>query len=151
MKIPVASAAFLAATATVLALAGCGSKQAAGAGAGSPGPAQPSVSLTINVRPNPQARAQHWTLTCGPDGGTLVHPAAACAALARVPDPFAPVRRGVMCSMIYGGPQTATIDGSWHGHPVHATFSRADGCQTARWNRIAPVFGPYANPVAMGG
>ena len=91
-----------------------------------------------------------WTLTCDPAGGTLAHPAAACAALARVSDPFAPVQHGVMCSMIYGGPQTATIDGTWHGKQIHATFSRVDGCQTARWSRIAPVFGPYASPAAVG-
>jgi hypothetical protein len=148
MKIPMTSAAFLAAAATVLALAGCGSRQASGSG--SPSPTKPSVSLTVSVQPNAHARTQHWTLTCGPAGGTLMHPATACAALTRVPDPFAPVKRGVMCSMIYGGPQTATIDGSWRGKPVHATFSRVDGCQTARWNRIAPVFGPYASPPATG-
>jgi Subtilisin inhibitor-like len=148
MKIPMTSAAFLAAGATVLALAGCGSQQAAGTGSASPPP--PSVSLTVTVRPNMHASARHWTLTCGPDGGTLTHPAAACAALTRVPDPFAPVKRGVMCSMIYGGPQTATIDGTWRGKPVHAAFSRANGCQTARWNRIAAVFGPYASPPATG-
>lgn len=149
MKIPLTSAAFLAAAATVLAVTGCGSKQASGAGS-SPSPTPPSVSLTVSVRPNGHASAQHWTLTCGPAGGTLMHPAAACAALTRVPDPFAPVRRGVMCSMIYSGPQTATIDGTWQGKPVHATFSRVDGCQTARWDRIAPVFGPYASPPASG-
>jgi hypothetical protein len=148
MKIPMTSAASFAATATVLALAGCGSQQAAGSG--SPSPMQPSASLTVSVRPNAHASVRHWTLTCGPDGGTLMHPATACAALTRVPDPFAPVKRGVMCSMIYGGPQTATIEGTWRGKQVHATFSRVDGCQTARWNRIAPVFGPYASPRATG-
>jgi len=146
MKIPMTSAAFLAAAATVL-VAGCGSQQAAGAG--SPSPTRPLVSLTVSVRPNVHASARHWTLTCGPDGGTLMHPAAACAALTRVHDPFAPVKRGAMCSMIYGGPQTATVDGTWRGRRVHATFSRVDGCQTARWNRIAPVFGPYASPRAI--
>ncbi len=148
MKIPMTSAAFLAATATVLALAGCGSQRDAGAGSGSP--TQPSVSLTISVRPDAHASAQQWTLTCGPAGGTHPSPAAACAALTRVSDPFAPVKHGIMCSMIYSGPQTAAIDGTWHGKHVHATFSRVDGCQTARWDRIAPVFGPYASPPATG-
>ncbi len=148
MQIRTTSAGILAAVVTVLTLTtGCGSQQATGATTASP--AHPPVSLTIAVRPRPQAGAQRWTLTCGPAGGTLPHPAAACAALARVHDPFGPVRRGVMCSMIYGGPQAATIVGTWHGKRVNATFSRVDGCQTARWNRIAPVFGPYASPAAM--
>ncbi len=147
MKIPV-TPAFLAAAAMLLALAGCGSQHTAGTG--SPSPTQPSASLTVSVRPNAHASVQQWTLTCGPAGGTLMNPAAACAALTRVADPFAPVKRDVMCSMIYSGPQTATIEGTWQGKPVHATYSRVDGCQTARWDKIAPVFGPYASPSATG-
>jgi Subtilisin inhibitor-like len=148
MKIPATSAAaVVAATAALLTLvAACGSQQAAMGGATSPTSAP--VSLTIQVRPGAHAAAQSWSLTCDPAGGTLPHPAAGCAALARVANPFAPVGRGIMCPMIYGGPQTATIEGRWHGKSVHATFSRADGCQTARWSRIAAVFGPYASPAA---
>ncbi len=147
MKTPMTSAASLAAMATALTLAAaCGSQHAAAGGTASP--ARPSVSLTIHVRPSAHATAQHWTLTCDPTGGTLPHPAAACAALARVSDPFAPVKPGIMCPMIYAGPQTATIEGTWHGTHIMSTFSRVDGCQTARWSRIAPVFGPYANPAA---
>jgi hypothetical protein len=131
--------------------AACGSQHAAASGtaSGTASTTQPSVSLTIEVRPSAHAAAQHWTLTCDPAGGTLASPAAACAALTRVSDPFAPVKRGMMCPMIYAGPQTATIRGTWHGKHVNATFSRVDGCQTARWSRIAPVFGPYAKPSAM--
>jgi Subtilisin inhibitor-like len=148
MKIPATSAAAVAAMATVLMLAtACGSQHAAGGG--SPSPTHPPVSLTIAVRPTATGNPQRWTLSCDPAGGTLPHPAAACAALARVSDPFAPVRRGMMCPMIYAGPQTATIDGTWHGKSVAAKFSRVDGCQTARWSRIAAVFGPYANPGAV--
>jgi len=154
MKIRMTSAAALTATATVLTLAACGSPQAAGAGTGTgtgaASPARPPVSLTIKVRPSTHVTAQLWTLSCGPAGGTLPHPAAACAALARVSDPFAPVSRGMMCAMIYSGPQTAIIEGTWHGKRVDATFSRVDSCQTARWSRIAPVFGLYANPATTG-
>jgi hypothetical protein len=46
-----------------------------------------------------------------------------------------------MCPMIVGGPQTATITGTWNGEPVDAVFSKSNGCQTGRWNRIGPVFG----------
>jgi hypothetical protein len=151
MKTPMTSAAFLAAVAMVLTFAAaCGSEHAAAGGTTSSAASTPppSVSLTIEVRPGAHAPAQHWTLTCDPAGGTLANPAAACAALTRVSDPFAPVKQGMMCPMIYAGPQTATIQGTWHGKHVNATFSRVDGCQTERWSRIAPVFGPYAKPSA---
>jgi Subtilisin inhibitor-like len=124
--------------------AACGSQSAAGHGgtAGSGAP-KPTSSLTISVVAARGATPRHWTLTCGParDGGTHPHPAIACVTLTRARAPFAPVPRGVMCSMIYGGPQTAAISGTWHGRPVAATYSRENGCQVARWNKIAAVLG----------
>ncbi len=144
-----AAAAAVAAAAVLTLAAACGSQPANG-GTGASA-ARPSVSLTINVRPGPHAAMRHWTLTCGPAGGSLPGAVAACAALSRVKDPFAPVRRGVMCQMIYSGPQTASVTGIWHGRRVHAQFSRVDGCQTQRWSRIAAVFGPYATPSPGGG
>ena len=53
----------------------------------------------------------HATLRCGPPGGSHPHPAAACAALARLAHPFAPKPAGVMCSTLYSGPQQAHVDG----------------------------------------
>lgn len=131
--------------------AGCGNRLAdrpAGpASTGSPAPSAtaaggPRTSLAIEVRASAGMPWRRWTLSCDPAGGSLPGAAAACAVLARVRDPFAPVRRGVMCPMIYGGPQQATVEGTYRGKPVHATFSRVDGCQITRWDRIAPVFGP---------
>ncbi len=142
-------AAAVAITAAALTAApACGSQHAGGGGSqSSPRPS----SLTIAVRTSPQGTAHRWTLTCDPVGGTLPGATAACTALARAAEPFAPVKRGVMCAMIYGGPQIATINGTWHGAIVHATFSRVNGCETKRWAGIAPVFGPYATPAAAVG
>jgi hypothetical protein len=130
--------------AVVALAAACGSQSAAGHGgsAGS-GAAKPASSLTISVAAARGATPRHWTLTCGPrgDGGTHPQPAVACVTLASARAPFAPVPRGVMCSMIYGGPQTASITGIWDGKPVAATYSRDNGCQTARWNKISKVLG----------
>ncbi|NUS11478.1 MAG: hypothetical protein HOY69_08760, partial [Streptomyces sp.] len=53
--------------------------------------------------------------------------------------PLAPVPTGQMCSMIYGGPQTAHVTGLWHGEPVDETYRRTDGCEVARWNRMVPA------------
>ena len=131
-----AGAGALAATLT-LAVA-CGS--ATGAASGDPGAPKPSA-LTISVAAHQGATPRRVTLTCAPAkaGGTHPEPQAACTALARAKAPFAPVPAGIACSMIYSGPQTASITGTWDGKRVSATYSRDNGCQTARWNKIAPV------------
>jgi hypothetical protein len=125
-------------------LAACGGGGTVGTGPSAPGsPTSAGTRLTVTVHPGPGRPPSTWTLTCDPPGGT--HPAAgaACAALAAAaPDPFAEVPADTMCSQIYGGPQTATVTGTWRGRPVQARFSRTDGCQTARWDSLAPLFSP---------
>ncbi len=75
-----------------------------------------------------------WTLTCNPPAGTHPDPEAACRALEENADtalpPVPPTRA---CTQIYGGPQTATITGTWGGDPVDAKFSRTNGCEISRW------------------
>lgn len=51
---------------------------------------------------------------------------------------------------MYGGPQTATIDGLWRGQRVHASYSRTDGCEIARWEALAPVLQPARDDGAAG-
>jgi hypothetical protein len=84
-----------------------------------------------------------WTLRCSPPRGTLVRPARACTRLASAgAEVFAPTPRGVACTEIYGGPQKARVVGVVVGARVWATFTRADGCAIARWNRISPWLVP---------
>ncbi len=82
-----------------------------------------------------------WTLTCNPPGGDHPDPVAACRTLDAATAPFAPVPDGMMCTQIYGGPETATIEGTWRGEPVSAAYKRTDGCEIARWNALSAVFG----------
>jgi hypothetical protein len=80
---------------------------------------------------------QEWTLTFDPPGGSHPDPEAACRALAehgRTALP--PVPENQPCTMVYGGPQTARITGSWQGQPVDATLSRTNGCEIARWKAL---------------
>jgi len=49
---------------------------------------------------------------------------------------FAPTPPGIAYSMIYGGPETATVKGTLRGKEIDAKFSRTDGCQTSRWRRV---------------
>jgi Subtilisin inhibitor-like len=126
--------------AVVVLAAACGSQTAA------VGPsAQARSSLSITVTAAQGATPKHWILTCAPAGGNHPDAAAACAALTHVKSPFAPVSSHLMCSMIDSGPQTARITGTWEGKPVSATYSRTDGCQTARWNALEKVLG-QVNP-----
>jgi hypothetical protein len=123
--------------------AACGSQ--AVASQGSQSAKETASSLVISVAAARGATPHRWTLTCDPVGGTHPDAQAACAALAGAKHPFAPVAAGVMCPMIASGPQTATITGTWHGQKVSARYSRADGCQTDRWNKLEKVLG-QVNP-----
>lgn len=101
------------------------------------------TSLTIHVWPRGKQRAlrpQRWTLACEPARGTLPGAARACRRLLAMRRPFRAVPRGVACTEIYGGPQVAEVRGTLRGRPVTARFSRTDGCQIERWNRVSFLF-----------
>jgi hypothetical protein len=92
--------------------------------------ARPSVKVT-------------WTLRCNPPRGSHPRPALACRRVAAAgPKLFAPLRKDVACTEIYGGPQKARVVGILAGKRIWATFTRTDGCQIARWSRIAPWLVP---------
>ncbi|HEY8478282.1 MAG TPA: SSI family serine proteinase inhibitor [Spirillospora sp.] len=134
--------------AVALAAAACGDEQANGTPASEPSgttSVQPSSSpadtLTINVKASEEAPAKSWTLTCEPPGGNHPKAAEACTTLAKVKDPFKPVPEGQMCTKIYGGPEIATVKGTWNGTTIDTTFTRKDGCELHRWTKVAPLFG----------
>jgi hypothetical protein len=62
-----------------------------------------------------------------------------CAHLDRIGGPLPAVAPGQMCSMLYGGPQTATLHGMWRGHRVGEEYRRTNGCEVDRWSRMVPV------------
>ena len=111
-----------------------------------------ATSLHITVWPHGEGAPgkRVWTLRCGPVGGTLPHRAAACSKLARLTRPFAPTPAGVACTQIYGGPQEALVTGRFRDHAVRARFSRKDGCEIARWNRVRFLFPISVNAAARG-
>jgi hypothetical protein len=45
-----------------------------------------------------------------------------------------------VCTQIYGGPQEALVTGRFRGHSVRAHFSRQDGCEIGRWDRVRFLF-----------
>lgn len=107
-----------------------------GSGSSSTAPSGGSGELTIVVR-DATEQENTWTLTCDPVGGSHPDPAAACAALtAHAAAALPPVAKDTMCTQVYGGPETASITGTWQGQPVRSIFSRTNGCEIARWNML---------------
>jgi hypothetical protein len=80
-----------------------------------------------------------YQLDCHPAGGTHPDPAGACARLDTLGGPLGPTPTDRMCSMVYGGPQTATVAGRWHGTEVVAHYRRTNGCESDRWRSMGPV------------
>ena len=55
------------------------------------------------------------------------------------PKVFEPTPGNLACTQQYGGPETATVKGTFKGEPVDAKFSRQNGCEIARWQDAAPL------------
>ncbi|MGY1607186.1 MULTISPECIES: SSI family serine proteinase inhibitor [unclassified Geodermatophilus] len=123
----------------LVALAGCAER---GSGTSGPGTATapPGDELVVEVDPGDGGTAERYTLTCGETpGGDHPDPGAACAHLAGLEDPFAPLPADVACTEVYGGPQTARVTGSWDGAPVDVALSRTDGCLIEQWDGLGPL------------
>lgn len=100
-----------------------------------------ATSLTIEVRTDEEADPTTMTLTCDPVGGDHPQAQEACDALAAAgAEVLEPVPDDQPCTMIYGGPQTATVKGTFEGADVDASFSRQDGCELDRWDRLGTTF-----------
>lgn len=52
--------------------------------------------------------------------------------------PFAPLS-GDVCTEIFGGPQTASVRGTYRDKAVALDLSRSDGCRIAQWDRLGAV------------
>jgi hypothetical protein len=123
------------------AVAGCGS---VGAAPGTPTPTGQD-ELVIVARTG-EAPAVTWQLTCDPPHGSHPDPATACRVLAEHGDEALPAVPGnTACTQIYGGPETATITGTWRGQPVNSSFTRTNGCEIARWSALTGLLPPPAH------
>ncbi|MFD8676882.1 SSI family serine proteinase inhibitor [Streptomyces seoulensis] len=98
--------------------------------------------LTLVVHGAGDGRDGVRQLFCHPEAGDHPDPAAACRVLDENTrwgrDTFAPVPPDSICTMIDGGTATAHVTGYWAGRPVDAEFSRRDGCEIDRWDRLVP-------------
>ena len=93
--------------------------------------------VTADVGASPHT----YQLTCDPAGGDHPQPAEACAILQKVGvKVFDPIAKDTVCSQVYGGPQTATVKGSVDGNAIDAIFTRRNGCEIARWEKLGTTF-----------
>jgi hypothetical protein len=122
---------------TLAALAATGCMSRADADKAAMGPTA-DLQISISIRGS-EAPSKLWTLRC-PAGGTLPDAAAACRKLADVQDPFAPVPKSSACTQIYGGPEIADVSGTFDSNRVDTQFSRGDGCELERWNKVGFLF-----------
>ncbi|MCW2888595.1 MAG: hypothetical protein JWL58_5457 [Streptosporangiaceae bacterium] len=151
--------------AMAIAVTGCGSQKADDGSAGvssggagwatsatsqSPAQAPSTTTLSVVYKKSAKAAVKTWTLTCDPVSGDHPNAKLACAELDKAAaagkDPFAPTPKGQACTMIYGGPDTSTVTGTWQGKKIDAHFSRKDGCQVTRWAALAPLLGELPRP-----
>jgi hypothetical protein len=110
-------------------------------------PAQTYLRITVfpKGKAHPPQRYQLW---CRGPGGEMssgiakpISAPRACERVVRLwPEGFAPVPKEVACTEVYGGPQVAEVRGLFDGKPVSSRFTRTDGCEIARWNRMRFLF-----------
>jgi Subtilisin inhibitor-like len=101
-----------------------------------------STDLTIVVRDG-SGKTSTWRLTCDPAGGTHPDPKSACRVLeANGAAALPAVPKDKVCAQIYGGPETASITGTWQGNKIISQFARNDGCQISRWKLLEGLLPP---------
>lgn len=98
--------------------------------------------LTVTFQRDKDTPPVTWELTDDPPGGTHPLADAARAALTNRPDALRPVPPDAVCTMIYGGPATASVTGVWHGQAIDARFDRHNGCEIARWQAMRALIDP---------
>lgn len=139
----IAGAAVSIAALTLLAACGGGGGQDR-VDVGAPKQAKPKTDLTVTVTPKPGATPEKWRLTCDPNGGNHPNAAAACAKLSKLSAKVIDGKRDPnrMCTQQYGGPEKATVTGTFKGEKVDGSFSRINGCEISRWQSMGTVFQP---------
>ena len=106
------------------------------------------IALKIEFRPDAGSNPRVLTLRCAANAtGTVRSPTTACARLQRLgPAAFRPTPANAACTEIYGGPSTARVTGRFRGLRLWVKLSRSNGCEIARWQRVAFLLPQPAAP-----
>jgi predicted small lipoprotein YifL len=129
----------------VLLLAGCGDDGAVDTTT-PPADATPDTELTITVDLGDDNAPTVSTVTCGDDAALAGDPtpvdAARICEILRLDGVRTLLREGNAadaCTMEYGGPETARIEGRLDGQPVATTVDRTDGCGIGDWAALEGI------------
>jgi hypothetical protein len=122
-------------TAAALFIAACGSDEPTTPATGGGSDELANVVITVDPDGGEGQPAKELQLTC-----TAPTDSDACGAAAGIsPADLAPPQEDVACTQQFGGPETATIKGTLRGAEVDASFSRTDGCEIARWDKVSAL------------
>jgi hypothetical protein len=123
----------LLAVAALVALAGCGGGHTSGGDA-------PATAVTLIYSVGSVVKTN--TLDCATPSA---NDKPTCDLLKKLPaSAFEPVPKDQMCTMIYGGPEKATIKGTVNGKKVDASYNRTNGCEIDRYKKVEPLFAELA-------
>jgi hypothetical protein len=113
-----------------LALASCGEEEREA-------PAAPATELTVRLDPDGKGPepAKEATVRCA----SAAESAVCTRASALEPADVAPVEPDTACTQQFGGPETGILRGQVRGKAIDARFSRTNGCEIARWDKVAPL------------
>ena len=107
-----------------------------------------SSRLVVEQDQGDGSAPERWTVECGGRvSGDHPQAEAACEHLSGIENPFAPLPTDLLCTEVYGGPQTAHITGTWKGEPVDLRVSRRNGCEISQWDSLGPLL---PGPVGAG-
>jgi Subtilisin inhibitor-like len=100
--------------------------------------ADDNLQITLDRGDGTEPEVYTLDCLCEPAGD---HPApdAACAHLAGLDEPFAPLDEDLVCTEQYGGPQTAHVIGRWNGTDIDLELDRTDGCAISQWDSLGPL------------
>lgn len=121
---------------------------AAGSAAGQPGTARLSISVWPDGREGGKP-VRRLTLRCRPAGGSHPAPGRACVRLRANLAALKPVPRNRPCDARFYGRQEALVSGTVNGRPIRAALNRRNGCEQARWARLAPLFRLQDPPTSL--
>jgi hypothetical protein len=107
-------------------------------------PVPPDVTLTVSANDgagHPRFAALRCRNLASTGTGFLRYRAAHACFTARTLREFLahPAPTGRLCTQIYGGPQTAHVQGLVGGTRIDRRFSRRNGCEIHDWSRVAAL------------
>jgi hypothetical protein len=125
----------LAAVFSVVLLGACGDSDEADSGDAS---TAGDSSLTVTLDPDgPDGPEEETTDEVSCEEGSEE---AVCQAIAEIDvDALGPVSPDTACTELFGGPDTASLEGTMEGEEVDVDLTRANGCEIERFDAAVPL------------